>query len=444
MPDGIGVGGEEREQLSSCLPPDDQFVGAVLYELLLDQSTWVHRRVETIEVLDEVSVGRRVSIDLTLGSDLEAFSPPGSETIGMLPLTMLKKRTLRNFDLRDGHGLPMPMLTKGDNARYAAASLIVNAEGILDTALPADLARCLREVVGERPPAENSAFQVLRNRADSPSDPRRAELRTLLDEESFFDHASALAENFVLLAAHELELDRRQLFKLSYEEPAGEVDGLDRTKRTLERLGWSRKGIVITVPTVSLSASFHLEVQAPPDLEIDAARLHFEAEKDGVEPPDDILDDDRERAHLYAPGLATGISAKAVIYLRHRRDGYLAAAFLTGLLITALLAAGLARITQISSPEESQTAATLLLVVPTILAAYIVRPGEHRLATRVLLGLRLFVMIEAACAIVATGLLAGGFSGPELECAWTADLAVSAAATIALLAGLMLPVATKR
>ena len=72
MQDGTGgadLGGEP----SSCLPADDQFVGAILHFLLLKQSSWVHRRVETIEVLDEVSVGRRVSIDLTLRSDLDAF-----------------------------------------------------------------------------------------------------------------------------------------------------------------------------------------------------------------------------------------------------------------------------------------------------------------------------------------------------------------------------------
>lgn len=443
MQDGTGgadLGGEP----SSCLPADDQFVGAILHFLLLKQSSWVHRRVETIEVLDEVSVGRRVSIDLTLRSDLDAFSPQGSEAIGMLPLTMLRKRTLRNFDLRDRQGMPLPMLTKEDNARYAAASLIVNAEGILKTALPPDLERALRAIVGDRPPGSTDAFEYLKNRAASPSDPRRAELRTLLAEESFLDHASALSENFVLLAAQELELDRRQLFKLSYEEPSGDEDGLDRAKSMMVRLGWRRKTIVIDVPTVSFSASFHFEVQAPPDLEIDAASLRFEAENEGDEAPAEILDDNRERAHLYAPGVPAGITAQAVIYLRRRRDGYLAAAFLTGLLITALLAAGLARLDQISSPAQSQTAATLLLVVPTLLAAYIVRPGEHRLATRVLLGLRLLVIVEAACAVVATGLLAGGFTGSELKCAWTVDLVVSAVATAALMVGLWLPKATKR
>ena len=362
----------------------------------------------------------------------------------MLPLTMLRKRTLRNFDLRDRQGMPLPMLTKEDNARYAAASLIVNAEGILETALPPDLERALRAIVGDRPPGSTDAFEYLKNRAASPSDPRRAELRTLLAEESFLDHASALSENFVLLAAQELELDRRQLFKLSYEEPSGDEDGLDRAKSMMVRLGWRRKTIVIDVPTVSFSASFHFEVQAPPDLEIDAASLRFEAENEGDEAPAEILDDNRERAHLYAPGVPAGITAQAVIYLRRRRDGYLAAAFLTGLLITALLAAGLARLDQISSPAQSQTAATLLLVVPTLLAAYIVRPGEHRLATRVLLGLRLLVIVEAACAVVATGLLAGGFTGSELKCAWTVDLVVSAVATAALMVGLWLPKATKR
>ena len=445
MPGPAETSEGSEEQASSCLPADDQLVGAVIHALLLDQPTWVHRRVETIEVLDEVSVRRHVSIDLTPHSDLEAFSPPGSESIGMLPLTILRKRTLRNFDLRDPQGMPMPMLTKDENARYAAASLIVNAEGILGgVALPCELEASLRRVVGERPPEACNEFDSWQRKASSATNPHRAEWRKLVDDESFLDLASSLAENFVLIAVSELEIDRRQLFKLSYEEPSGEEDGLDFLKSALVRFGWRRKGIVIDVPTVSFSASYHLEMQAPPDLEIDAARLRFEAEREEDDAPEDILDDDRERAHLYAPEVGPGVSARAVLYLRRQRDSFLVAAFLTGLLITGLLAGGMARLDQISTPEQSQTAAALLLVVPALLAAYIVRPGEHRLATRILLGLRIFVIVEAACAIVATGLLAGGFKDSFLCWAWTTVLTISAIATVALGSMLVLPRATKR
>lgn len=429
----------------SCLGSEEQLIGAVLYSLLLEPSAWIHRRVEKVEVLDESLVRRRVSVDLTLHSDLEAFSPPKAESIGMLPLTLLRKETLRNFDLRDAAGQPLPMLSRAENERLAAACLIVDAEGLLGAALPCELEASLRRVAGGEPEEARAEIQSWRRKAKRPTDPNREQWIALCDDESFRDQAEALAENFILTAAVDLELDRRLLYKFSYEEPFDEEDGFGFFKDVGVRLGWRRKGIKIETPGVAACASYHLEMPAPKDLEIDAAHLRLVATSEAQQPPpEDAFDDDRHRAHLYVADVGPGISATALIFLRRCRDSYLWAAFLTGLLITALLAGARPRLEEISRPAQSQTAGALLLVVPTILAAYIVRPGEHRLASRVLLGVRCFLILDAICALAGVALLAGAYQGATLHRAWGIVLAVSVAATLGLLSTLLLPRATKR
>jgi hypothetical protein len=417
----------------------------VLYALVVEPSAWIHRRVEKIEVLDESLVQRRVSIDLTLRSEQEAFSPPGADSIGVLPLTLLRKEALRNFDLRDAVGCPLSMLSRAENERLAAASLIFSAEGVLGDALPCELEASLRRVAGAEPEESWGELESWRGRSRRSSDPHHEKWAALLDAESFCEQAEALADNFILMAAVDLELDRRLLYKLSYEEPFGEEDGFGFFKDAAVRLGWRRKGITIEAPGVAACASYHLEMAAPADLEIDAAHLRLAATSGGQQPPpQDAFDDNRQRAHLYVADVGPGVNATALVFLRRCRDSYLSAALLTGFLITALLAGALPRLEEISRPAQSQTAAALLLVVPTILAAYIVRPGEHRLASRVSWGVRGFLLVAAACALVGVALLAGAYEGVVLHRAWKVDLAVSILATLGLISTLVLPRPTQR
>jgi hypothetical protein len=100
------------QEKSSCLPPWEQLVGFTIHALLVEPASWIHRRVETVEVLDHVSVRRRVSLDLTIDNKHEAFSPRDARSIGMIPLTLLRKETLRNFDLRDPDGKALPRSTR--------------------------------------------------------------------------------------------------------------------------------------------------------------------------------------------------------------------------------------------------------------------------------------------------------------------------------------------
>lgn len=88
------------------------------------------------------------------------------------------------------------------------------------------------------------------------------------------------------------------------------------------------------------------------------------------------------------------------IRLRAVRAGFLTAGLVTAWLVVALLHFGHNQLPKLTGSNLEATAA-LLLVLPTILAAYLLRSGEHQLASRLLLGPRLLLASR-----VCNGLLA--------------------------------------
>src|SRR4051812_27276771 len=77
--------------------------------LLTRQAAWRHRRVETIAVLSHEEVRRSVSVDFTVPAehrdDLRL-----SEHEWIVPLALLAKRPLVNFDLRAEDESAVPLL----------------------------------------------------------------------------------------------------------------------------------------------------------------------------------------------------------------------------------------------------------------------------------------------------------------------------------------------
>jgi hypothetical protein len=438
-----GMDGEplgDREQMGHELSGRDRRRALEVLALIIEFSRWTHRRVESIETLDDRTCRRRVSLDVAFGHDLRALAKER-----LTPLTMLRKEVLRNFDLRDEHGKPVPMLSKGENGPIAGDALTVVAEEILGNPPSRYIrGRLQRMAVGE--PAESRReIEGWERLAENPTYPDRKDWRKLLASEHFRDLAQALAANFVLIAGIAPPVDSRRLFKLSYEEPFGDEADDEQVaawKRWLSRLGWRLRQIRIEVPAVNAAKSFHIEVAAPGDLEIDSAQLRSYPR--GPVTADDTDIGGTRRAHLYVSDVRSGLRARAFVYVRHQRDSYLWSAFLTALLVLFLLAVGLSQLDEIlGEGGDTQTAAALLLIAPTLLAAYIARPDGHPLASKILLGVRLLVVATGLCAVVGAGVLAARFSTSTADGIWTVDLAIAGVVTLCLLASLILPRRTR-
>lgn len=96
---------------TSTLPDD---VALQIGLLALGPQRWIHRRVEQVVYLDQVTSRRRISIDFTVP---QPQSPSGRPLY--LPLAQFAKRPLANFDLTAGASIPM--LTTDENAEISVA-----------------------------------------------------------------------------------------------------------------------------------------------------------------------------------------------------------------------------------------------------------------------------------------------------------------------------------
>jgi hypothetical protein len=96
---------------------------------LLEDDSWVHRVVESIEFLDEARVRRHLSIDFTIP---EAIAPSllAGDTV-YIPIQVLAKRVLKALDVVDGEGRAVPVLTSDENGMIAGRVLVERATRFL-------------------------------------------------------------------------------------------------------------------------------------------------------------------------------------------------------------------------------------------------------------------------------------------------------------------------
>src|SRR4051812_19033545 len=101
--------------------------------LTVDDPTWIHRRKETITILDDTWFRRQVSVDFSLPNiEPHVIVGEGAESTELygLPLTLLRKAppSFLRFDVRDELNRAIALPTREQNARVSEAALIWAAE----------------------------------------------------------------------------------------------------------------------------------------------------------------------------------------------------------------------------------------------------------------------------------------------------------------------------
>ena len=107
-----------------------------------------------------------------------------------------------------------------------------------------------------------------------------------------------------------------------------------------------------------------------------------------------------ERKHLYVELSHAHRSGIAWVRFRVARHGFLRAAPAVGWLVSALLAVFALRADSVVG--ESQTAAAVLLLVPALIAGFLIGPGEHPMTRHLLRGPRLLTAVIGGIALLAT------------------------------------------
>lgn len=437
-----GLRSREREDVpderNSCLTDERAVQGAVLWALLADHRTWVHRRVETIRIVDDLTARRSVSLDITVPKEhLDRF--PYLDALPAIPLTFMKKEVLKRFDLLDGAGASVPMLTMEQNGRAAGDALVQTVEGWVQRklpehkALPKEMEAHVRAVVEGAPEDASQALDGWHQMAKPDSgDPHQKAWAVVVQNGALLSAAAALVENFVLLAVADTRGGERQLFKFAYDESLVLTGGA----RVLTSTGWRAERLTFETPAIALAASYHLEVLAVQDLAVVDAQMGFTTAEGltPAEPPPDgePLGPLTSDVHFNCSHVDPAYQGTVELVVAAERRGFVTGAALTGGLVALLLIGGAFHLESVASGQQSQVTAALLLLAPAVIAAFIVRPEEHRLASRMLLGVRLLMVANLASAVFAVALVAAGYEDGTLETLWIAVTIVAVLTAIGL------------
>jgi hypothetical protein len=170
-------------------------------------------------------------------------------------------------------------------------------------------------------------------------------------------------------------------------------------------IAWRPRPIVVLAPAVGHAESYHTEIEAPEGVAITRGRLverpsyrSAGSEHDG-RARQDIEPGPVQRVHLHVRDVAQSSTGASILLLRPRssvivRTGVISTAASTVLIW--LVGDDRAQLTGVLG-----TVATLLLVIPGGLSAYVSRPRENPLTSSMVFGLRLLTLASAFVALAA-------------------------------------------
>jgi hypothetical protein len=373
-------------------------IAAGFAALLTRQAAWRHRRVETISVLSHEQVRRAVSVDFTVPAEHRA-DVRLSEREWVVPLALLAKRPLANFDLRSEDQSSVPLLRSEETQVIARELLYVMLE--LD-----------RSEAADDPEAGPLIERLL---AAGPDDAHVVSADVAaLDERfgglpGFAALADRLARGFLLCAVVN-DVERRRVLKFAYDEP-------------LARPG--RYAHFYDAPGCTEAASYHADVAVPDELRARTTRLVDNVT--GTVLAEGPRDADRPFVYYVAD---TGRRLEPGLSVRYgtERGRFLVPAALVAWVIALELAlpwlfADLGHLATFGGPAIS-----VLLSISAVFSALVLRSGEHPLVRLVLAPYRLCLAAATLAAVVAAATLAFRAGGGVLSWSWGLGALVAALA----------------
>ncbi len=458
--------GVKRLPVDKRISPDFKNIGhRGSYFFLIDSSHYLKRHVETLQIKSHSFARRRLTVDVQLPSDgrLGESGERGDYEF-WIPVTFLTKRPPRsNIDLRDDRNRAVPLLTRSENNEISLAAALAAAEELL----PKEPSRLLKALLAELIKCDGIKSEVslvlakeaLKSEGASLGSERALafaeSLRVLSGNYSMWvGFHGRPGERRVIKFHYDIEFDRQGVLRqrpttrsflifgrqsevahsLDLEE-LGDGNPYSPVRRVAARVasatGLGAVNVGIESPYVVGSDSYHLQVESPPGVETRDIDLFATVEEEG--------DADRWKrdhgAHLYVnrARLVDEGAGMALLTLRIGRRGFMTLSWLSAVLSATIL--WLFDLTAKDHVESPEATAAVLLFGPALLAALVVRPGEHPVATKLFSGIRLLVALNGILVVAAAAAVAGVRpEGWSVEHAWfiAAIVASASAAVISL------------
>jgi len=407
----------------------------------LQFSDWVLRRVEKVQFERERSVTREISIDFAVRPDAPVFVTRGdaSKEMYLVPLTMMRRRTLVNLALNDEDKNRIPMLGLRFTQQLDEAVMLAAAEATAPgLGRSEQVIEFVQEAVAGTAKQVDDALKLFREEVCAP--PHICQLRGRTMFAAMLDR---LEQSFTFYVLLDKTKGTHRVLTLSFEEPTDwtlqraaldDIPGgvryrplqkVARGKR-LRILGLAQLGLTPTrmrfqVPAAENTASYHFEAAAPLGVRIVRASLVAGRPNE----PSRHISIDHVVGHapnvgLHAVEIPNGSLCRVQLDLRVPSGGWLTTLVMSCVFIMFVLGFvawfwGLKTepLGQLTSPEASSnnnnyqfTNVILLLVTASASAATLVAQREfHGLAAAMVTHLRAVGVLSLSLPIVAAAIL---------------------------------------
>lgn len=405
----------------------------VALPLFEESNRWIHRRVERIRFLDYDTIHRQVSVDFTLPTGVTPVGRFEDRDVLIAPLLLLRKdhpRPLRvgkerhwwapkrpkhrkrlpmslysDVDFTDQNKKHIPLLTHDQSNQLANAMLQQAAAKTLKKPVSKDHRNELTAIAfADRRRRRRALNNLLLKEPDRGSDSPL----TLLGNSPFAELACMLVTHSpVICLFTDGPLDR-SIVKFSCIESMDE-ERASAKGRIRRSIGWKSEYLSIGIPEIGASASHHIEIEIPDELQVNSVSLTGKRYISANKRWRDLTTEEKDYSvrqigtarsgNIYMSELPYARRmGRAVIKMRSRRPGFLFGALTVSAIITAVLAV-LALITPeiiTNLQSNSEGAIAALLLFPSVVAAYIARPGEHVITSRMLRWARFVLVGNAA------------------------------------------------
>jgi hypothetical protein len=425
--------------------PTLQQIGLLGTRVLGPTPAWLRRHVETVTLKSLTSARRQLTIDVVL-PDADGCSFPwrDGERLYYLPIAlMLKQPPASNIDMRDERDTSLPVLNRLENAEVTNTAMLALLAGMFDRPLADAVAPFLREAVRALDADIAKAhvmFAITRMTAIRPEAQNHPDWDWLVSflvllsahSLSWLGLAGLPGERRVVKFGYDIEVEapkpiRRRARWVSRSVRAEGEDGsfvvyyLDwdpgdgyphgfltrMLRRFVTIIGGAAYHVPIQTPYIRNTPSYHLQVNAPEGLETRRIELLAELCDSAGESKAPIDATTPDCAHLYFSEARVRRNGMAIVSLRVGRRGLLSYSLAACVVIATMLWLFATHATTIARPGDYSASVAVLLLVPTLMLVFAIRPGEHLLATKLLSGARAILAVEALLCVAAAGELVG-------------------------------------
>lgn len=403
---------------------------AALAGVLYAQRGWQLRKVERKEFMEGRYLVTKVSVDC-VPQDLPGlrYALPdqdrvsGTQDLLMVPITMLRKGTLKAFDMRGPGGEPVSVIGRSEYSNYMVDALIFEIDDAVSPGATAVLRTALHCVLDGDPGKGDENGKAERVATTLVVDGTYQGI-PVLDPDRLSDYVVTLildlSVRYVLIALVPGDFaGRRTVLKYTHHSEL-EFKGAGPWQRLLIASGLVTLPYAFQLGHPEGTASHHLEVAIPE--RIACSRLTMPA-----------LVHDRNTVDEDVRGVAHAVGRYedepfeyAVAELRVPLRGLRGTASLVCLLTAVIVALGLwLPGAQNALFQASDGAAALLLAIPAVAVALGVGRRESALVSYMLLPLRVIIIGCSLLLLACAGSIVGILNEPWREWLWTASFAVS-------------------